>query len=417
MRGGRVQSSAGSGAQKKVVRMVTEGSVLSLKAEPVGTAIDVAPEGFAHPVYRSGFALSFKLPSVDGTADGTASLESEPAEKSPDLEELAETAALVVRPWTRSRRQRFRILPKQNPRSWSPRTPNTSNQIKPGQIKSNQMERSPKESRCRQHTRNPNRRKPGPKLKWEPGMVDPNAGRKHPRKFPLAPKNSHLPQKKRKAQAMKYKVTALTPLLVGDGRALSPIDYMVWKDQVNVLDQNRIFKLLARGPRLEGYLSQLRKATKLDFASWGGFAQNFSQRRIAFEHPDSTAIWNAAPSESLFIPTFTANYRGAYLPASALKGALRTGLVFSRWSPATVDRLAASLEHDRLPRRVSEATENNSGASQVRVLSVADSEPLPPSAFKVFLTRTASVNPAGEGRQQLSWKVAGRGSVPSGPAR
>jgi CRISPR-associated protein Csm5 len=54
---------------------------------------------------------------------------------------------------------------------------------------------------------------------------------------------------------MKYKVTALTPLLVGDGRELSPIDYMVWKDQVNVLDQPRIFKLLARGPRLEGYLS------------------------------------------------------------------------------------------------------------------------------------------------------------------
>ena len=50
---------------------------------------------------------------------------------------------------------------------------------------------------------------------------------------------------------MRYKVTALTPLLVGDGNELSPIDYMVWKDQVNVLDQTRIFKLLARGPRLE----------------------------------------------------------------------------------------------------------------------------------------------------------------------
>ena len=79
---------------------------------------------------------------------------------------------------------------------------------------------------------------------------------------------------------------------------------MVWKDQVNVLDQTRIFKLLARGPRLDGYLAQLRKATKLDFASWGGFAQNFSQRRIPFEHAESAAIWNAAPSESLFIPTF-----------------------------------------------------------------------------------------------------------------
>ena len=112
---------------------------------------------------------------------------------------------------------------------------------------------------------------------------------------------------------MPYSLTALTPLLVGDGRELSPIDYMVWKDQVNVLDQPRIFKLLSRGPRLEGYLTQLRKASKLDFASWGGFAQNFSQRRIPFESPDSTPVWNNASSESLFIPTFAANYQGAYL--------------------------------------------------------------------------------------------------------
>src|SRR6202007_2430710 len=163
---------------------------------------------------------------------------------------------------------------------------------------------------------------------------------------------------RRRSRQMKYRVTALTPLLVGDGRELSPIDYMVWKDQVNVLDQPRIFKLLARGPRLEGYLAQLRRATKLDFASWGGFAQNFSQRRIPFENASSTAIWNAAASENLFIPTFAASYRGAYLPASALKGALRTGLVFSRWSTATMERIASSLEGDRLLRRTSEAAEN-----------------------------------------------------------
>lgn len=214
---------------------------------------------------------------------------------------------------------------------------------------------------------------------------------------------------------MKYKVTALTPLLVGDGRTLSPVDYMVWKDQVNVLDQNRIFKLLARGPRLEGYLAQLRKATKLDFASWGGFAQNFSTRRIPFENAESTAAWNTAPAESLFIPTFASSYRGSYIPASALKGALRTGLVFSRWTPATMDRLAASLEHDRLPRRASEAAENASGATQVRILSLGDSDPVISGNYKIFLTRTASINSAagGTGKGQLAWKVAGRGNVPT----
>ncbi len=211
---------------------------------------------------------------------------------------------------------------------------------------------------------------------------------------------------------MNYSVTALTPLLVGDGRELSPIDYMVWKDQVNVLDQPRIFKLLARGPRLEGYLAQLRKATKLDFASWGGFAQNFSQRRIPFEHPETTAIWNSAPPESLFIPTFAANYRGAYLPASALKGALRTGLVFSRWSAGTMDRAAASLEGDRIPRRVGEAAEAPAGVSQVKVIAAADSEPVSASAFKVYITRVASLDTRQAGKPQLVWKVAGRGSVP-----
>src|SRR6201982_777564 len=93
---------------------------------------------------------------------------------------------------------------------------------------------------------------------------------------------------------MKYRVTVLTPTLVGDGNKLSPIDYMVWRDQVNVLDQHRIFRLLAKGPRLEGYLSQLKKADKLDFASWGGFAQNYSERRIPFEHSSAIQYWQKA---------------------------------------------------------------------------------------------------------------------------
>ncbi len=212
---------------------------------------------------------------------------------------------------------------------------------------------------------------------------------------------------------MRYSITALTPLLVGDGRELSPIDYMVWKDQVNVLDQARIFKLLARGPRLDGYLAQLRKATKLDFASWGGFAQNFSQRRIPFEHPELTAVWNSAPADSLFIPTFAAGPVGTYIPASALKGALRTGLMFSRWSGQTIDRIASSLEGDRLSRRVAESAEASAGASQVKVLSVADSQPIPVSALKIYLSRTASLDSRQPGKPQLAWKVAGRGSVSS----
>jgi CRISPR type III-A-associated RAMP protein Csm4 len=70
-RGGRVESDARWGDHKKQTRMVSEGSVLVASAEPRGSAADVAPDGFAHPVYRSGFALA--IPIALSVEKGTAS--------------------------------------------------------------------------------------------------------------------------------------------------------------------------------------------------------------------------------------------------------------------------------------------------------------------------------------------------------
>jgi CRISPR type III-A-associated RAMP protein Csm4 len=63
-RGGRIESPAGSGELKKQIQMVAEGSVLFADGVPRGAAPDVAPDGFAHPVFRAGFALSIRLPEV-----------------------------------------------------------------------------------------------------------------------------------------------------------------------------------------------------------------------------------------------------------------------------------------------------------------------------------------------------------------
>src|SRR5919106_299651 len=156
---------------------------------------------------------------------------------------------------------------------------------------------------------------------------------------------------------MNYRLTVVTPLLVGAGDKLAPIDYMVWKDQVNVLDQPRIFRLLSKGPRLEGYLGQLRRAEKLDFASWGGFAQNYAARRIPFEHPSLTPYWNETRAEHLFVPTFASGPSGPYLPASAVKGGLRTALAFARWNPGVIRDIGARMEGDRPLRRPGEAAE------------------------------------------------------------
>ena len=213
---------------------------------------------------------------------------------------------------------------------------------------------------------------------------------------------------------MKYRLTALTPLLVGDGRKLSPIDYMVWKDHVNVLDQWRIFRLLAKGPRLEGYLSQLKTAEKLDFASWGGFAQNFAGRRIAFENPAYSAFWNRAQGDSLHIPTFAAGASGPYLPGTAIKGALRTGMVFANWRDGMLQDVAGRVKGDRPPRKPAEAVEEqalgSAGVSRMRFLSVGDSGTLGTTEFKVYLLRTSTLLPRGS-NLALGWKTSPRGQV------
>jgi CRISPR type III-A-associated RAMP protein Csm4 len=88
-RTGRVDSGESSGAAKKAVRMVAEGSVLSARNEPVGVAVDVAPENFSHPVYRAGFALSCKLPNAEVPSRWKGAVETTPQTQLSDTPEGA----------------------------------------------------------------------------------------------------------------------------------------------------------------------------------------------------------------------------------------------------------------------------------------------------------------------------------------
>ncbi len=213
---------------------------------------------------------------------------------------------------------------------------------------------------------------------------------------------------------MRYRLTCLTPVLVGNGQKLSPVDYMVWRNQVNVLDQPRIFRLLARGPRLETYLAQLRRAEKLDFASWGGFAQNFADRRIPFENAAAAAYWERARGESLQIPVFVSGPHGPYLPGSALKGAIRTGLLFAAWKDRLSGRLEA-LDAEQMARRPGEVLEQealgSSGANLMRLVRVSDSQPVGTGALKVYMLRVATLEARAGGQYELGWKQAPRGWV------
>ncbi|MGC4048738.1 MAG: RAMP superfamily CRISPR-associated protein [Paludibaculum sp.] len=214
-----------------------------------------------------------------------------------------------------------------------------------------------------------------------------------------------------------YRLTVLTPLLVGDGQKLSPIDYMVWKDQVNVLDQRRIFRLLAKGPRLDTYLNQIRKAERLDFASWGGYAQNYASRRIPFEHPSCALYYARTSPEHLFIPTFAATPTGGlYVPASAVKGPLRTALLIDRASEGQWKDFAGRLASlERTPRSPAEGLESStlgaSGVSRTRSMMIADSESISSgAATRVYLVRTSTLLQRGT-KLELGWKMSPRGAV------
>ena len=97
LRGGRVDSSENSGATKKQARMIAEGSVLAVAAEPMGAALDVAPDGFAHAVYRSGVALALRLPTFElGANEGPVE---EPSDsETPEAATQSETPVPAVLP-------------------------------------------------------------------------------------------------------------------------------------------------------------------------------------------------------------------------------------------------------------------------------------------------------------------------------
>jgi CRISPR type III-A-associated RAMP protein Csm4 len=61
-RRGRIESSARWGEPKQPTTMIAEGSVLLAANDLLGAASNVAPAGFPHPVYRSGFAVTVPIP-------------------------------------------------------------------------------------------------------------------------------------------------------------------------------------------------------------------------------------------------------------------------------------------------------------------------------------------------------------------
>lgn len=184
----------------------------------------------------------------------------------------------------------------------------------------------------------------------------------------------------------RYRLTALSPVLAGSGELLTPIDYMVWQNEIRVLDQERIFKLLARNPRLESYLEHLRKAERLEWSQWGGYAQSYSSARIPFASGGLAAIWDKARNEDLHIPRFAHGGGRRLMPGSAIKGAFRTAWLGGALDGEKGRKLWSECAAAGLRWKTLSALDAAGGRQALEGLAFTDAR-TPADSFRIFQTR------------------------------
>lgn len=223
-----------------------------------------------------------------------------------------------------------------------------------------------------------------------------------------------------------YRLTVISPLLAGSGELLTPIDYMVWQNEIRVLDQERIFKLLARNPRLESYLEHLRKAERLEWSQWGGYAQSYSSARIPFASGGLSTVWAKARNEDLYIPRFAHGGGRRLLPGSAIKGALRTAWLGGALDGEKGRKIWSECAAAGLRWKTLAALDAAGGRKALAGLAFTDAR-TPADSFRVFQTRVLvlrSESAAGPAEWKPGQQFAemarpgavfeGRGALPEG---
>jgi CRISPR-associated protein Csm5 len=102
------------------------------------------------------------------------------------------------------------------------------------------------------------------------------------------------------------------------------------------------------------------------------------------------------------------------LPATAIKGALRTGMVFAHWREGMLQDTLNRVKGERIPRRPAEGVEEQAlgpaGVNRMRFVSAGDSATVATSQFKIYLLRTSTLQPRGSSFA-LGWKQSPRGTV------
>lgn len=207
-------------------------------------------------------------------------------------------------------------------------------------------------------------------------------------------------------------LTVKSPLFIGSGVKLSPLEY--------ILDGGTVY-VPSIPDMLDAFANGWQRGLSDDFMSFitsPGREKKLSaflrQRRIAM-NPTPKWVRYAVRAQSDIagmntLLTFTRNPDGmAYIPGSSIKGAIRTALIASRMDARARERLRAELDENPRSRRASAVeellrvlpckTDINGNADRrnavndlLRAVSVSDSAPFPPESLTVCQRRWLSAD-------------------------
>jgi CRISPR-associated protein Csm5 len=191
---------------------------------------------------------------------------------------------------------------------------------------------------------------------------------------------------------MWLEIEVLTPVHVGTGELLSPLEYTVNGQQVRIADLGRLFRrnpvrAEVIGQRLAATGPAALRAMTLETLLTGRELADEGLWRYRVTGSDATlaALAGARGKEHELRQACKTPDGRAYLPGTAIKGALRTALIFA-WSAATPEWARQFLERELKAgaangtvQRVLYGARQDPNHDLLRVLAVGDTGGVPPS--------------------------------------
>jgi CRISPR type III-A-associated RAMP protein Csm5 len=123
----------------------------------------------------------------------------------------------------------------------------------------------------------------------------------------------------------KLEITTLSPIHIGDGGRLTPLDYMKRGNAIHVVDEDRLFEELERRRLVERFINYVERAGE---ASLEGFLRDAGLEVSERISRYSVEVFSSIKSKE--VSTLIKDMYGrAYIPGSEIKGAVRLALLHS----------------------------------------------------------------------------------------